>query len=165
MFEAKLQSSCLSVSFKSCLFFFVFGLLFVFLLARSPGQRPFREVSWCLTFTWSVSIRSFLLNLLSVHSRLSDCPLREMKAPAWPLFRRNAWVEAFLHMQCCACPSLPYLFFCCFSFHPSFFCFNSSPLRYLIHPCTFFPPGLDSFELSCVRHSQQKAGESHQAGL
>lgn len=67
-----------------------------FLLARSPGQRQFGEVSWCSTFTWSLSIRSFLLKLLSIHSRLSDCPLRETKAPTWPSFIRNAWVEAFL---------------------------------------------------------------------
>lgn len=143
------------MSFEGCFFSFLVSCL-SFLLARSPGQRQFGEVSWCSTFTWSLSIRSFLLELLSIYSRLSDCPLCEMKAPTWPLFRRNAWVEAFLQMRCCACPSLPLLFFYCSFFHPSIFCFNSSLLRYLIHPHTFFSPRLDSFELSFVRHSQQR---------
>lgn len=136
--------------------FFLLWSRLSFLLARSPGQRQFGEVSWCSTFTWGLSIRSFLLKFLSIHSRLSDCPLRETKAPTWPSFRRNAWVEALLQMWCCACLSVPFLFFDCSFFYPSIFCFNSSPLRYLIHPHAFFSPRLDSFELSCARHSQQR---------
>lgn len=144
------------MSFENCFFFlFLLSLLSPFLLAHSRGQRQFGEASRCSTFTWSLSIRSFLLKLLSIHSRLLDCPLRETKAPTWPSFRRNAWVEASLQQWCCACLSLTFLFFYCSFFHPYILCFNSSPLRYLIHPHTFFSPRLDSFELSCMRHSQQ----------
>lgn len=62
-----------------------------------------------------------------------------------------AWDEcshlAFILMECTggsvsprACLSLPSLSFYCSFFHPSIFCFNSSPPRYLIHPHTFFSP-------------------------